>query len=506
MNDSEAAMSGSLKRKRKDENDPTELRTDKTENSNDVQTKAKNASLEASTNDNNKFEDLYLDTINRSMLDFDFDKLCSVSLSNLNVYACLVCGKYYQGRGPNSYAYVHALTENHHVFVNCSTLRFYILPESYQVTSAALDDIKYVMQPTYTKEQVSQLDVKETTSYDLDKKPYFPGFIGMNNIKQNDYLNVIVQALAHVKPFRNYFLLTDFSSSPSIVQRLATLIRKIWNPRAFKNHVSPQELTQEITVLSHKKYSVNEQQDPIEFLTWLLSTLHVALGGSRKKVFSLKPTSIIHYIFQGCIRMESQKIHAQTRAGDHIVFEADRRIEVNLVPFLYLTLDPPPKPLFQDEFEGNIIPQVSVYELLTKYNGVTTQELAGFRRRFHITHAPSYIMFHVKRFTRNNYFPEHNPTIVTFPLEGLDLAPYIDKTFLEKNPKLSTIYNLCVNIVHESIFQGENESHVFKVQVKNKATNKWYQIQDLYVEEVSSDLINLGETYIQIWERQTRLP
>lgn len=39
----------------------------------------------------------YLDTINRHMLDFDFEKLCSVSLSRINVYACLVCGKYFQG-------------------------------------------------------------------------------------------------------------------------------------------------------------------------------------------------------------------------------------------------------------------------------------------------------------------------------------------------------------------------------------------------------------------------
>ena len=41
---------------------------------------------------------LYLDTIQRFMLDFDFEKVCSVSLSNLNVYACLVCGKYFQGK------------------------------------------------------------------------------------------------------------------------------------------------------------------------------------------------------------------------------------------------------------------------------------------------------------------------------------------------------------------------------------------------------------------------
>ena len=39
----------------------------------------------------------FLDTVNRALLDFDFEKVCSVSLGNLNVYACLVCGKYFQG-------------------------------------------------------------------------------------------------------------------------------------------------------------------------------------------------------------------------------------------------------------------------------------------------------------------------------------------------------------------------------------------------------------------------
>ena len=32
----------------------------------------------------------------RGVLDFDFEKLCSVSLSHINVYACMVCGKYFQ--------------------------------------------------------------------------------------------------------------------------------------------------------------------------------------------------------------------------------------------------------------------------------------------------------------------------------------------------------------------------------------------------------------------------
>jgi U4/U6.U5 tri-snRNP-associated protein 2 len=42
----------------------------------------------------------YLDTINRGLLDFDFEKVCSVSSTNVNVYACLTCGKYFQGAPP----------------------------------------------------------------------------------------------------------------------------------------------------------------------------------------------------------------------------------------------------------------------------------------------------------------------------------------------------------------------------------------------------------------------
>lgn len=55
-------------------------------------------------------DDLYLETVspvdnlvanfkvNRSMLEFDFEKVCSVTLTNLNVYGCLVCGKYFSGK------------------------------------------------------------------------------------------------------------------------------------------------------------------------------------------------------------------------------------------------------------------------------------------------------------------------------------------------------------------------------------------------------------------------
>jgi hypothetical protein len=61
--------------------------------------------------------------INRVILDFDFEKVCSVSLSNINIYGCLVCGKYFQGRGRKSYAYAHSIHEDHHVFINLETTK-----------------------------------------------------------------------------------------------------------------------------------------------------------------------------------------------------------------------------------------------------------------------------------------------------------------------------------------------------------------------------------------------
>ena len=42
-------------------------------------------------------------------------------------------------------------------------------------------------------------------------------------------------------------------------------------------------------------------------------------------------------------------------------------------PFMFLALDLPPPPLFQDEMEANIIPQVPLSELLAKFNGINTK-------------------------------------------------------------------------------------------------------------------------------------
>lgn len=475
------------------------------------------------------YDDLYLDTINRSLLDFDFEKLCSVTLSNINVYACLVCGKYFQGRGSQSQAYQHALELDHHVFINMETKKVYVLPEGYEVQNKSLDDIKYVVDPKYTQEEVRALDKDPKEATDLANKRYRPGFMGMNNIKANDYLNVVVQSLAHVTPLRDFFLLQQFPhTSAQLPVRFSTLVRKLWNSRAFRSHVSPHELLQEIAIRSSKRFTLTQQSDPVDLLTWLLNTLHGLLGGSRKAM-----SSPIHRCFQGRLRMESQEITAKAdTTGDRLRFEDSSNMKTDMHPYLILTLDLPPVPLFRDAVESkNIIPQVPLTTLLQKYNGLNAMERAAHRVRHRLLHPlPPYLLFHVKRFSKNKFVSERNPTIVTFPSpRGLDMSPYV-----EPNPSIhpggeAILYDMVANIILDTtsvattggedtnaadaanMAVGAEGSRVaWKVQLRDKAVThsqrsdlpEWLEVQDLWVQRAESETLFTRESYLMVWERR----
>jgi U4/U6.U5 tri-snRNP-associated protein 2 len=450
------------------------------------------------------YDDLYLDTINRQILDFDFEKLCSISLTNINVYACLVCGKYFQGRGPKSHAYFHALEVNHHVYINMQTQKVYVLPENYEVKNKSLEDIKFVSDPKYTKEQVMVLDRQSQSAWALGQKEYNPGFVGMNNIKDNDYFNAVVQALSHIPMIRNFLLLEDLSARPELVKRLSILVRKIWNPRAFKAHVSPHELLQEISLRSSKKFTLTNQSDPVEFLSWFLNNLHLALGGSKTKPGS----SMIQRVFQGKLKVESQAITAKADAGDRLRFEDAAEVKTDVSRFMMLTLELPSKPLFQDELEKNIIPQIPLTNILSKYDGIKAQEHLNTRKRYRLLHPlPPYLLFHIKRFSKNKFVSERNHTIVTFDARNLDMSPYVEPNQEYHKHGEPIWYDLVANIVHEAVrgredVEGEEAKHAWKCQVRDRGREEWVQIQDLFVEKTQKELLYLGESYLQVWERR----
>lgn len=197
-----------------------------------------NSKKQKINNENIKIKCPYLDTINKQYLDFDFEKVCSISMKNQNIYACLVCGKYFQGRGKNTHAYIHSVQQNHHVYIHLDTDKIYCLPDNYQVMDHSLQGIKNALRPTFTDSIVSTIDQNRNLAQDAFGVSYLPGFVGLNNLTKTDYVAVVVQALAHVPKLRDYFLMEkEKESSDKVVQLFGQLIRKLWSKENIKNTV-----------------------------------------------------------------------------------------------------------------------------------------------------------------------------------------------------------------------------------------------------------------------------
>jgi len=78
----------------------------------------------------------------------------------------------------------------------------------------------------------------------------------------------------------------------------------------------------------------------------------------------------------------------------------------------------------------------------------------------------------------------------------------IDLSSTAQHP--SPVYDLIANVIHESVAgtTRDKENTVWKVQLRagtgTGENEKWFQIQDLIVEEIRKEMIFLGETVIQV--------
>ncbi|CCH44221.1 U4/U6.U5 tri-snRNP-associated protein [Wickerhamomyces ciferrii] len=415
-------------------------------------------------------EDIYLDTIDRKKLDFDFEKICSVSLNNINIYGCLTCGKYFQGRSPNSVAFNHSILENHHVFINFNNFKVYILPENYEVKSNSLNDIKYQILPSYTQEDLKKFNDPGFKARDLNGNEYVPGYVGLNNMKNNDYSNVILQSISHVSLIRDKLLLSSLDSyKDELNKRFIILVKKLWSSKLFKNHISPHELLQYISILSNKSFGINEQKDPKDFLIWFLNTLN--------KTFKSDNDSILSKAIQGKILIQNQK-------------PGSKEFKDITTKFWLLNLELPTVPFLKDSKGIQQIQQVKLSKLLDVYKTQEEQLLSnGEIRKYKILKLPKFLILNFNRFKDQKLdlklsLKERNQTLVEFPLEM---------------EFLGFKYKLISNVINQVETNQDHDKNQWKVQLRHH--DNWFEIEDLYVKTKEKEFLFLSETYIQIWER-----
>ena len=142
-----------------------------------------------------------------------------------------------------------------------------------------------------------------------------------------------------------------------------------------------------------------------------------------------------------------------------------------------------------------------------------------------------------KRFTSNRFLEEKNPTIVNFPLRGVDMSdcasssssfPSSSSTSRLTSPSsrspspadvdpsqpLSTYYDLTANLTHQSLAGTAHAESRWRTHVHLRAPRdaksgeltggakdedeKWFEMEDLQVREIEREMVSLGETYIQV--------
>lgn len=313
------------------------------------------------------------------------------------------------------------------------------------------------MHPTFTKQEIINLDTKVEYSHALNNTDYLPGVIGMNNLNNTDWLNVIIQSLMRVCPLRNYFIEENnyIEYNSVLVKRFGEFVRKYFNGRNFKGQVSPHELLQAISHESKKKFQIGKKSDSLAFLSWFLNKLHKELNGNKKH-----NSSIISETFQGQVIVHKYEPIKNLTKQFKDEISKDKNLSKNIVqipqysdsddeyylcvekiPFFFVLLNLPEMPLFKDSQQEKFIPQIPISELLDKFNGNRVEYLAkGVIKTYKFGRLPKYLIIAYKRFVENNFFVEKNSTIVNFGLKNLDLKDYLFPIDADKNElgKLST--------------------------------------------------------------------
>ncbi|XP_060266998.1 ubiquitin carboxyl-terminal hydrolase 33 isoform X7 [Ovis aries] len=108
---------------------------------------------------------------------------------------------------------------------------------------------------------------------------------------------------------------------------------------------------------------------------------------------------------------------------------------------------------------------------------------------------PEILCIHLKRFRHELMFSTKISTHVSFPLEGLDLQPFLAKD----SPAQIVNYDLLSVICHH----GTASSGHYIAYCRNNLNNLWYEFDDQSVTEVSESTVQNAEAYVLFYRKSS---
>ncbi|CAN8073586.1 unnamed protein product [Agarophyton chilense] len=443
----------------------------------------------------------HLSTVNREIVDLDLKLHCSVTLSVHNVYICLVCSRYLQGRSPSTPAYIHSLQVHHHLFLCTRTLKTYCLPDNYQVEHASLQEIASAFRPTFSADDIPQLDT-QPFQVRLPKRYRLRGAVPLAYLHAADYISVTTQLLLRPREFRDCLLLSprkdDDTPAGDLGNALADICSRIWSKHALRDFIAPHHLLDVVETRSRGLFSSLKQNDPVLLLAWILRTLSVDVNGevtkSVKKCFRGEMTVVeteLDALDADDVRIKKESSEGNGNKNDSILEEKEQLPfrEEKRSKYWFLPLDLPPEPLFKDFDDRALVSQTSLEKLMRKYDGETKQHVVktAHQRSFILDKVPECLILVVKRFIRSKFGLNKNPCIVHLP-QTLDMSEWC--------PGAGS-YELKAAVLHE----GTPKDGHYRAAIRHDASKSWYELNGNEAKITHFQLVSLADTYVLLYQR-----
>jgi ubiquitin C-terminal hydrolase len=331
------------------------------------------------------------------------------------------------------------------------------------------------------------------------------GLSGLANLGNTCFINSCMQIICHTYELNNFLDNETYKKKlnnkydSALLLEWDNLRQLLWKENCI---VSPGKFIKTIQKVAHLKkieiFTGYSQNDASEFLLFIIDCFHNALSREITITVTGNPENEKDNLAIKCFEMirncyakdysEIWNLFYAVHVSEISRKDNGKVLSTNPEPYFIVNLPIPP-----DNKSPSLIDCFNHYvegEIINNYKDETTNETVDIKKRILFWSFPNILAIDIKRF--NSRF-QKNQIYITFPIDELDLSPYV--IGYKKDNYKYELYGVCNH--SGGVMGGHYTSYV-----KN-ANGKWYHYNDTSVSEVGvTESIISPKAYVLFYRKK----